>query len=142
MSVNKVSEMEDSEHNPHQSPQTSSRPSGTDDHSLHTATAERAKWSPITVGVVVDASLLIISSLVLDGGRTAGMCMVAMVAHWIGVLFILVRRWRSPTETDLLFIRYGILICGVLVLVLAPFVWEYIGPSTQSGIQRWFNVGR
>ena len=74
----------------------------------------------------------------LDGGEMNKLCMMTIIAYWIGVGSVLARRWASPTKFDLLFIRYGMFGLFVLTPFIARFVYSIIGESPLSGWQRWF----
>ena len=81
----------------------------------------------------------VLTALVLDlEHRTNKLCCIAIVAQWMGVILIMGRRPLSPTWTDLLFIRFGIVPLTFATPWIAHWVWNFIGQSTQSGLERWF----
>ena len=57
--------------------------------------------------------------LLLDGGRTAKVCGIAMLGFWAGAVIIIGRRPTSPNPGDLVFLRWGFLPIFVLALVMA-----------------------
>ena len=109
-----------------------------------TAIAKREttfEFSPRYCPAVKDALVLqtiigILTGLMLDGGGTFGVFQVAFLGQWLGILLIVFRRPQSPTRTDLLFIRFGIVILLFLAGAITPFIWSMIGESELSGIER------
>ncbi len=59
--------------------------------------------------------LAILASLVMDLGETARAMTALMIGYWIGAAIILVRRPLSPSNGDLLFVRWG---CSLLAAAL------------------------
>ena len=59
--------------------------------------------------------LVVLAGLVLDMGQTVRMMAAVIVSYWIGVAIILVRRPSSPSQGDLLFVRWG---CALLAVTL------------------------
>jgi hypothetical protein len=47
--------------------------------------------------------------LLLDGGRMAKVCGIAMLGFWSAAALIMARRPRSPGAHDVLFLRWGFL---------------------------------
>ncbi len=94
--------------------------------------------SAVKLGVVVQVVLFVLTALILDGGRSNKMCIVAMIGYWIVVAVMMIRRRTVPTRTDLLFLRYGMLALLAIVPLLAAAVYRVIGESHLNGIERWF----
>ena len=112
----------DKEDNPYQAPKTACHwPKGGEGNKNGDNVARR-RWSPVTVGLLVDVAVLFLSTLILDGGQTARICAAAMMVHWLGVLYVFVRRWNSAATSDHWFIRYGIFICIPVVFLLSTIV--------------------
>jgi hypothetical protein len=57
--------------------------------------------------------------LLLDGGRTAKVCGVAMLGFWAAAAIIMARRPSSPGPGDITFLRWGFLPLFALALALA-----------------------
>ncbi|GIW88127.1 MAG: hypothetical protein KatS3mg108_2451 [Isosphaeraceae bacterium] len=57
--------------------------------------------------------------LLLDGGRMAKVCGVAVLAFWAAAALIMARRPNSPGPGDIAFLRWGFLPLFALVVVLA-----------------------
>ncbi|QEG22639.1 hypothetical protein [Mariniblastus fucicola] len=66
---------------------------------------------------------LVLSSLLLDGGRGFRICVAAVAAHWLAIAFVAARSRNDLTVVDSLPVRWGIfpfLICATL---MANVVW-------------------
>jgi hypothetical protein len=83
--------------------------------------------APIRSALLQQSVVLILAALMLDGGLTFNMAVIAIVAYWLAVGVILARRPGSPTRADILLIRYGFLLVFGVVLVTAPIVWTALG---------------
>ena len=67
--------------------------------------------------VVLQLILAILSLMILDGGTTARICGIALVAFWGGATVLIWRKPRSPTKTDIEFDSVRLLApCGTRVL--------------------------
>jgi hypothetical protein len=83
--------------------------------------------SAIFEAVALQALLGVLSMLILDGGTTARICGIALVAFWGGVTVLIWRHPRSPTKTDIELIRFGYLPLVVLAFFLVHFIWNLRG---------------
>ena len=54
-------------------------------------------------------------------------CSFASVGFWVGVVVVLIRRPRNPTQGDLAFVRWGLLPVGIIGMVAALLYWTVIG---------------
>ena len=54
--------------------------------------------------------VLVLAALMLDGGLTFNVAVIAVLGYWLGFGVIVVRRPSSPTWGDILLIRYGFLL--------------------------------
>jgi hypothetical protein len=105
----------------------------------------RRSFSPevppaVLTGIGVQAFLFLLTALVLDHGRTNQFCCIGLIAHWLGVLMILGRRPRSPTQGDLWFIRWGAVLLLLAMPWVADLVYALIGKSSLSGLERLSGV--
>jgi hypothetical protein len=75
----------------------------------------------VVLGQVV---LLMVSALLLDGGRCSGLCGSAMVGYWLMIGWLALRRRNELTKADTLLIRSGFLLWLVITLVLRA-AFEY-----------------
>jgi len=77
------------------------------------------------VGLQVLLGLL--SLLILDGGSSARICGIALVAFWGGAAVLIWRRPQSPTRTDIVLLRFGYLPVVVVAFFLVHIVWKMSG---------------
>jgi hypothetical protein len=82
---------------------------------------------PIFEAVALQALLGLLSMLILDGGTTARICGIALVAFWGGATVLIWRRPQSPTKTDVELIRFGYLPLVVVAFFLVHFIWNLRG---------------
>jgi hypothetical protein len=66
--------------------------------------------------------LALLCLLLLDGGRTAKVCGIAMLGFWVGAVMIIARRPTSPNPGDLAFLRWGFLPIFGLAIILAKII--------------------
>lgn len=86
--------------------------------------ASPAKYKPaVKAAIVLQAIMLVLAALALDGGYTFHVCAVAIPAFWAMAWLIVFRR-RLPTQVDLFAIRYGYMVIVAFVWTIAPFWWE------------------
>jgi len=64
--------------------------------------------------------------LMLDFGRTAKICAIAMLAFWIVAFTMMARRPQSPTRIDIVFIRWAFFPIFLVTFLLAEFVEPYL----------------
>jgi hypothetical protein len=92
------------------------------------------------IGVAIQAAFCLLTLMLLDAGREHQYFLAAMLARWVGILLIVLRRRGSPTRSDLLFISFALLPLMVIAHYIAPLVWRYIGASTRNGLERWLDI--
>jgi hypothetical protein len=71
----------------------------------------------IRKSLVTQVAIGILAALLLDGGTTARVVGVAVLAFWLCVAIVILRRPRKPTSLDLGMIRWGfwpVLIVAIL----------------------------
>src|SRR5262245_20396287 len=81
----------------------------------------------ITSAIVQQVIVLVLASLILDGGDLLMFCLVACLAFWTGVIFIRVRRGQTPTKIDLLLIRSSYLLLCIITFFAVHLVWKLRG---------------
>jgi hypothetical protein len=64
----------------------------------------------------------LLCSLLLDGGRMAQVCGIAMLGFWSVATAFMVRRPRSPSADDLTFLRWGFLPLFAVTALLAQLI--------------------
>ena len=79
--------------------------------------------SPVMDALKVQIPLAILCFLMLDGGYLARLCGIAMTAHWLGILLAMFRRPFTPTNVDVVYIRWGFLGLFVPLLILQGALW-------------------
>lgn len=62
---------------------------------------------------------LVLSALLLDGGRGLKICIAAIFAHWVCVGIICTRNQPSISPMDTFLIRWGFLPCLTVAIVIA-----------------------
>jgi hypothetical protein len=82
---------------------------------------------PIFEAIVLQAVLGILSMMILDGGTTARICGIALIAFWGGATVLIWRHPRLPTKADIQLIRFGYLPLVVLAGFLVHFIWHLRG---------------
>jgi hypothetical protein len=69
------------------------------------------------VAFALQIPITIISFLVLDMGQMSRICLVALIGFWSLALIIAGRRPWAPTSADLLYWRWGFVLCYVTAFV-------------------------
>ena len=82
---------------------------------------------PVFEAVALQALLGLLSALILDGGTTARICGIALVAFWGGAALLIWRRPHSPTRTDIELLRFGYLPLVVIAFFVVHFIWTLRG---------------
>ena len=76
----------------------------------------------IRFAIVLQVPVTLLFASLLDGGHLAKVAGYAMVAFWVGVAVVVSRRPRTPSGSDLAFIRYGylplVIVAGIFAAVL------------------------
>lgn len=62
---------------------------------------------------------LVVSALLLDGGRNLKICIAAILAHWVCVGIICSRNQPSISLMDTFLIRWGFVPCLTVAIVIA-----------------------
>ena len=81
----------------------------------------------ITSAVVQQVIVLVLASMILDGGDLLAFCLVACLAFWVGVVFIRLRRGQTPTKMDLILIRSSYLLLCIITFFVVHLVWRLRG---------------
>lgn len=88
--------------------------------------------SPAYRKAIFDALILqivigILSAMILDGGGCAQIFGVALLAFWGGAAVLIWRHPQSPTQVDILLIRFGYFLVIFIAGVLIHFIWHLRG---------------
>jgi hypothetical protein len=79
---------------------------------------------PVKFALAFQLPICLLSLLMLDSGVFAKTCGYAMLATWLGVGLIWLRRPFSPKSSDLFFIRYGFFLVFAMALIFADLkIW-------------------
>lgn len=81
----------------------------------------------IISAIVQQVLVLVLASLILDGGDLLMFCVVACLAFWSGFVFIRVRRGQTPTKIDLILIRASYLALCIITFLVVHLVWKLRG---------------
>lgn len=73
------------------------------------------------------AIILLLASMVLDGGGIFQVCFYALVGYWGGVAVLLLRKRASLSITDTLFIRHGYIFVCVISFLVTRLIWHLRG---------------
>lgn len=79
---------------------------------------------PVFEALVLQAVLGLLSLMILDGGTTARICGIALVAFWGGATVLIWRRPHSPAKMDIELLRFGYLPLVVVAFFLVHFIWN------------------
>lgn len=73
------------------------------------------------IAIVVQVVILLVLSLILDGGELARSFLACIVIHWLSVLVIWIRRGKRLTTIDMAIVKagfivyFGLLIAGTMI---------------------------
>lgn len=80
--------------------------------------------SALKIAVVTQAAILILTSLLLDGGVLFQICFYGFIAFWAGAGTMIIRRGTELTAIDLMVIRSGSLPACVLSWLVCWTFWR------------------
>lgn len=87
-------------------------------------------WKGMTDGICVSIVLqllgLLFCGLILDGGFLLRVYSLSIPAWWVIFLVIIIRRAGKITNTDKLYIKYGILFNFVILTPIALLLMSFI----------------
>jgi len=96
-----------------------------------------SRYGPaLRFGIMLQAFFGLFTSLMLDTGESVGAFQVALLAHWTGIVLIMIRRAKAPTTADIVFIRWGLPMLLLATGLIRRPVWDIIGESDTSGWRR------
>ena len=78
---------------------------------------------PIWVALGLQGVIILLSPFVRDLGEFAQFACMAASAFWGSVVVLVARRPRTPTRSDLCWVRYGYLAAIAIAGVVAPIIW-------------------
>ena len=68
-----------------------------------------------------------LSLLILDGGTTARICGIALIAFWGGSAVLIWRRPQAPSRIDIELIRFGYLPLIIIAYFAVHWIWHMRG---------------
>jgi hypothetical protein len=85
-------------------------------------------WRALQVSLAFQIFFGLFSALCLDGGQMLQWWAVTMLAYWVGLGLVVIRRPQEPTDFDLFLIRWSF---PVLCFLVTPFaamgIWKLRG---------------
>jgi hypothetical protein len=77
----------------------------------------------ISFPVVQQVLVLMMASMILDGGMMMQLSGCAALAYWVGFSIIMARRRGRLTQTDAILIRWGFLMLYTVSFALTGLIW-------------------
>jgi hypothetical protein len=108
--------------NPYQSPKSKTTPADSLSDAKSRPSSGREYGRAIVVAMVQQVVVLVLAALVLDGGRTLKLMIIAAIGSWVFPLLVMLRRPRSLTRADILIIKHGIWMAAALVVSIVLIV--------------------
>ena len=83
--------------------------------------------SPVLRAGLMQICLTVFTSLILDGGIVCHVFLRISLGFWCGLLLIALRRWSSPTKSDLWYLRHGLWCVLFLSFPIATTITDLSG---------------
>jgi hypothetical protein len=87
----------------------------------------RSIASELPFALVTQSVILVLASMILDGGGIAQVCFYAFVAFWGGVAVLRFHRRGALSRVDLLLIRYGYILVCIISFFITRWIWHWRG---------------
>ena len=81
----------------------------------------------IVWSLVVQGFLFLMASITFDYGETFVAFIYSSVAYWFGVAMIHRRKSTEPIRTDVLYLKYGLILLSLVSWNLSPMIWALRG---------------
>ncbi len=81
----------------------------------------------LKLAFVEQIAILILSAGVLDGGDIFNICLIPLIAFWVGVFFIRRHRPEAPTKFDVFMIKWGYIPLCIVTFFLVHWFWRLRG---------------
>lgn len=91
------------------------------------ARSARSFKAEVLPALVLEAAILVLASMVLDGGGIARVCLQALVGFWGAVGVLRIRRRGALSGLDVLVIRYGYIPAGIISFFVTRWIWHMRG---------------
>ena len=79
--------------------------------------------------MVIQFVLLTLTAMAFDGGVSSRVCVQAMLAYWLMVAWLALRRWSNLTKADVFLIRTGF------------FLWLVVAAAVEIDVAIQFSGG-
>jgi hypothetical protein len=73
---------------------------------------------PFIFSLALQTPIVLLFSIMLDGGYLRMFALGALAGYWLGCFLIVIRRHASATRMDLVFVRWGFLMLLVVAFIL------------------------
>jgi hypothetical protein len=86
---------------------------------------EETCYQALVFSITLQIIFLFFSALILDGGKSLGLCIFSAKIYWILAFIIMIRRFNSPTKMDIIIIKYAFIFFmafWIIVNVVASFL--------------------
>jgi len=103
--------------NPYESPKhpsTAEVPDGHGGDAISRAARRAWRREDFVFALGQQGICLAIAALILDDGTMFRVCLTAVMAHWVGIALLVIRRRTSPSTLDLGFLKFGFFVCLVV----------------------------
>ena len=87
----------------------------------------RSIRTELPFALATQSVVLVLASMILDGGGIAQVCFYAFAAFWGGVLVLRLHRRDALSNVDLLLIRYGYILVCIVSFFITRWIWHWRG---------------
>lgn len=108
--------------NPYEPPKCDLSKDEQDSRGVNRHQRDRSRLTAVWIALAQQAPLVLLASLILDGGRMLRIAVLATVAAWIANALILLRRRDCLSRVDALVVKYGVWAFLPLVPLLASLL--------------------
>ena len=81
----------------------------------------------LKAAIIQQGIVLLLAAGILDGGDVFAICLIAVVAFWVGVWLVRRHRPTAPSRLDLVFIHWGYMPLCVMTFFLVHCFWRLRG---------------
>ena len=75
-------------------------------------------------GFIIQATLVVLAGMILDGGYVAHTVIVSVVAFWPSVFLLVLRNPKEPKPADLVYIKFGPIPVAIISFFLTSWIWQ------------------
>jgi len=81
----------------------------------------------VRFALLQQAIILVLASMILDGGRFAQTCAYGVAGFWGGFMVLRMRRQNAPAKLDIALVRFGSIPACALSFFLTSWIWRLRG---------------